>query len=88
MNCYNTYFEVAGRIAAIYDAREIAPNALIRQMLIECEPERSDVSNSVTVTLFGERCGLADRYKAGDLVRVSGEICATYHEVQKIRRAR
>lgn len=86
MNCYNTYFEVAGKIVAIYDKREIAPDAYIRDILMECEPDRSEVSNSVTVTLFGDRCGLADRYKVGDFVRVSGEICTSYLEVQKIRK--
>lgn len=86
MNCYHTYYEVAGRIAAIYDKREIAPNALIREMLIECEPDRSEVSNSVTITLFGDRCGIADRYAVGDYIRASGEICTSYLEVQKIRR--
>ncbi len=86
MNCFKTYFKVAGKIAAIYDKRAIATDAYVRDILIECEPERSEVSNSVTVTLFGDRSGLADKYKVGEYVRVSGEICATYLEVQKIRR--
>lgn len=86
MNCFHTHYEVAGKLVAIYDKREIAPDAYVRDILIECEPERSEVSNSVTVTLFGDRCGLADKYKVGEYVRVSGEICREYLEVQQIRR--